>query len=89
MVTLESARALAPGEMTAGVKGAALTSVFEPGVVAGTAQVRRGVTESLELAAEVSYGNLQIGDVDSTLALNTSLYDYLGLGVAGGVEIPF
>jgi hypothetical protein len=54
MVTLESARALAPGEMTASVKGAALTADFDPGVVAGTAEVRRGATEHIELAAEGS-----------------------------------
>jgi hypothetical protein len=74
IVTLGSARALAPGEMTAGMKGAALTSVFDPGVVAGTGQVRRGVTEHLELDAEVSYGSLQIGDGDSSPTHNTSLY---------------
>jgi hypothetical protein len=74
MVTLESARTLAPGEMSATVKGTAQAALFDPAVVAGTAMVRRGVTESLELSGEVSYAHLDTTTDDEQLGINPSIY---------------
>jgi hypothetical protein len=85
MVHLESARTLAPGEMSAGLKGTAQAAVFDPAVAAGTAMLRRGVAESLELSGEVTYARLVMDYEDDQLGIDPSLYaSHVGMKLARG-----
>jgi hypothetical protein len=58
MVSLESAKTATPGETVVGVHGAGYASVFDPGVGVGSAGVRRGVAEQVEVDADASWGHL-------------------------------
>jgi hypothetical protein len=77
MVHLESARTLAPGEMSAALKGTAQAALFEPAVAAGTAVVRRGLTESLEVSGEATYAIL-LPDYEEDAPLNIDPNIYAG-----------
>lgn len=74
MVALESARTLAPGETTLAAKGTYQGEVLEPDLAAGSAVVRRGITEKVEMTGEVSYSRVLVGDQESDLHLNPGIY---------------
>jgi hypothetical protein len=58
-VNLESAQTAAPGETVGGVHGGALAGVFDPALVTGSAGVRRGVAEGVEVDADATWGHLK------------------------------
>ncbi len=69
-VNLESAHTVAPRETVGGVHGGAQASVFDPGLVTGSAGIRRGVAEGVELDADASWGHLKsdgFPDIDRNL----------------------
>jgi hypothetical protein len=88
MVHLESARTLAPGEMSAALKGTAQAALFDPAVAAGTAVVRRGLTESLEVNGEVTYASLLADYEDDQVGINPSIYaGRVGMKLAKGRHV--
>ena len=58
MVSLESARTARPGETVAGVKGGMYAAVFDPGVAVGSAGVRHGVEDNVELNVEGTWARV-------------------------------
>jgi hypothetical protein len=97
MVALESARTLAPGETTVAAKGTYQHELFEPDLAAGSAVVRRGIREGLEVTGEASYARVMVRGEDSELPIDPGVYaaragvklapnQYLAgtLGVGGG-----
>jgi hypothetical protein len=72
MVNLDTARAAAPGETVAGVKGAAYAAVFDPGAAVATAGVHRGVAAGIELNAEATYA--RVTGASSNPDINRDIY---------------
>jgi hypothetical protein len=58
MVNLESARTAAPGETVVGVHGGGYAAVFDPGVGAGSAGVKRGVAPHVEVGVEATWARV-------------------------------
>ncbi len=57
-VNLESAKTVAPGETVGGVHAGALSGIFDPAVITGSAGVRRGVADGVELDGDATWGHL-------------------------------
>jgi hypothetical protein len=62
MVSLESAHSAAPGETIVGARGAAYGALFDGGAAVGSAVVRHGVGQRVELDAEATYARVLDGD---------------------------
>jgi hypothetical protein len=97
MVNLESARTAAPGETVVGARGAAHAAVFEAGAAVGSAGVRRGIADGVELDGEVTYlrvmddahrdidRNVYAGRAGFKMSESRGVAAVLG-GVGGGVS---
>lgn len=55
LVNIESARTAAPGETVVNARGAVYSAIFDPGLALGSAGVRRGVQENVEVNADVTW----------------------------------
>lgn len=64
---LESAAPARPGETIVGARGGVFGGVFEPGALAGSANVRRGVAPNVELNGEATYARIEDDDDENTL----------------------
>jgi len=78
-VNSESASTAAPGETVGGVHGGALSGVFDAAVVTGSAGVRRGVAEGVEVDADATYARLQY---DGFPGIDRNVY-----AVRGGAKV--
>jgi hypothetical protein len=58
MINLETAKTAVPGETVVGARGARYGSVFDPGVAAANAGVRRGVSQGVEVDADASWARV-------------------------------
>jgi hypothetical protein len=84
MVTLESARTLAPKETAVAVKGGGQIAMFEPSAAVGTVMVRRGISDKLEVSGEVSYARLWGYADDERIDVEPSIYaGRAGIKLAG------
>lgn len=87
---LESAATLPRGDTGVQIEGGLHGRVFGPNIYAGTARVRHGLAEDVDVAAEVSAMHV---DVDRAVRASTSIYSARGgakvrlakpLSIAGG-----
>src|SRR5437879_4169654 len=58
MVSLETARTAAPGETVVGARAAGYAAVFDPAVAIGSAGVKRGVADQVEVSADATVGHV-------------------------------
>jgi hypothetical protein len=89
IVTLESARTLAPHETVIAAKGTAQSAIFDPGIIGGTVLVRHGVADHVEVNSEVSYVRVQASDEDTkAFDLDPSIYaGHVGAKLSAGRNV--